>query len=81
MRQRGVSGPLGAAGARAAAKGVKEISQQLEQSLPMPPTNHSTQPDHCSAGHASFLTKRVLVVVPGAGFRVAAVRSIGPFLG
>ena len=29
----------------------QEISQQqLEQSLPMPPTkNHSTQPDHCSA--------------------------------
>jgi hypothetical protein len=26
-----------------------EISQQqLEQSLPQPPTNHSTQPDHCS---------------------------------
>ena len=30
-----------------------EISQQLEQSLPMPPTNHSTQPDHCSAGAGS----------------------------
>jgi hypothetical protein len=27
--------------------------QQLEQSLPMPPTNHSTQPDHCSAGAGS----------------------------
>jgi hypothetical protein len=24
--------------------------QQLEQSLPTPRTNHSTQPDHCSAG-------------------------------
>ena len=27
--------------------------QQLEQWLPMPPTNHSTQPDHCSAGAGS----------------------------
>jgi hypothetical protein len=26
---------------------------RLKQSLPKPPTNHSTQPDHCSAGAGS----------------------------
>ena len=31
----------------------KISQQQRRQSLPMPPTNHSTQPDHCSAGAGS----------------------------
>ena len=35
----------------------KKISQQQRrQSLPMPPTNHSTQPDHCSVGAGSALS-------------------------
>ena len=32
--------------------------QQLEQLLPMPPTNHRTQPDHCSSGAGSTVGNR-----------------------
>ena len=72
---------LGAAGARAAAKAQKNQANRNSTIA----TDATNEPQYATRSLLSrrrkFLAKRVLVVVPGAGFRGAAVRSIGPFLG